>query len=643
MEEFIRKALEKQQVPQDVDELFIKVKDLVELSRSKMSNYYDMWDRIDDLSKNRRRVDEADRRAQERKEPVKMVVPLTSAQIDTFVSFAYMMFTQREVFFEMFGGGSEDYQAAKFAEALLQRDLEESNFLGYTLSAFLNNVAKFNLGVVKHGWVEDTVYQEAQPTMQEGPDGMMVPNMQEAGEMTQEVVFAGNKIINVSPYRFFPDPRFPVSRFQEGEFCASEDDFSPMRMKRLVKDGVFAGVEHVNKISQELLTTRRTTFDQNIVKKGGLTNIEDNFIVTEIEVELIPEEHTIDGTKLGDEDYPVKFLINYANDDRIVSIERQGYAHGNFLYRIGQYSPDDNELIGESLPGLLDKLQDAVSWFINSRITSVRKVIDNRLVVDPRGIDVRALKKRDPILFLKPEAQGGDVRRYLQQLQVSDVTSGNLNDVSVLSNLAKEATGLNENLIGQFSPGRRSAAESRMVNNSAVSRIKRIIDGIWHTTLKPLAKDMVANHRAFLDAEQLIQVYGLMEFMNPEVQQGAQQFMNVSKAQLHGNYDVMVYDGTLPSQREVNASGLQELLNVVMQSPEMAMQMGIGPNQIKLIFKEIIRLRGLKNVDRFFGITQNAGFGQPGGAPQGSTPAQAAAGQPMVSPTSRVDQGGGGV
>jgi hypothetical protein len=417
--------------------------------------------------------------------------------------------------------------------------------------------------------------------------------------------------MNVSPYRWFPDPRFPLSRFQEGEFCGSEDEYSYMRMRMLQKQGVIAGLDHVQELDLNLVNERRISFhDYTSSNQSPSINMKDTYIVTEVEKEIIPAETEFDGQALGEEDYPVKWLFWYANDDRIIRAEKQGYGHCNFLYRIGQYMTDDIEFIAPGMPELIERMQEAVSWFINSRITSVRKVIDNRFIVDPRGVDMKALKNRDPIIQLHANAQGTDVRRWIQQLNVQDVTTGHIGDVQNLMSYAKETTGLNENLLGQYAAGRRSAREAGAVNANATGRVKKVVDSIWHSGLKRLAGDMIKNHQMYLDAEQLVKVIGTGKASTPAGQQGATQFLNVTKADIVGKYDFKVYDGTLPSEKYMQGEGLQGLLEIIMGAPELFMQLGYTPEIIHEIIMESLTLRGIKNVERF--RAQAVGLAQPG-------------------------------
>lgn len=602
MKEEHLKLLEKESLHEDIQELFNKCKSLIEVSRNRMSTYYAQWDLNDSISKNRMYEDAQDRRSKERKEPRKMVVPLTASQIDTFVSFAYMVLTQRENIYELEGTSIEDVDAARIASALLERDLHKSNFRGDALLQALQNTAKFNLGVLKHSWHKEAYFEEQEIVGQ--VENMLndidIPSVQT--ETVEKVTFLGNKIISVSPYKFFPDPRFPITRLQEGEFCGSEDEYSKTRLEMLQRQGVIAGLEYVQEINEGAAKNRRLGLRgfSNNANHRGANDLKETYVLTEVQIDLIPKDTMFGGKALGPEDYPVKYVMWYLNDNRPVAFFELAYGHNNFTYRPMQYNLDDTEFIGPALPDLLEKIQEAVSWFINSRITSVRKVIDNKLIVDPRGIDLKGLQNRDPILLLKPAAQGGDVNRYIKQLNVNDVTTNHLNDVAALNDIGKTVSGLTENLLGQFASGRRSATEARQVNANATARVKKIVDSIWHTAIEPMGRDMLANHRSYLDVPQLIKVIGSGNIIaDPRLQDGVFSFMNVTKDHIQGNFDFSVYDGTLPSEKQQNAHGLQELLNILMSNPEVFAQLGYTPDIIHHIIIDILEARGVKNARKY--------------------------------------------
>ena len=133
MNDAVIKILSQKEEPKELTEFRTRLQDLVKMSRNTMSEYYPIWDRNDRVYRGERTPDEQDKKAQKRNEPAKVFVPLTHTQVQTFVSFATTLLTQREYFFEMNGSGVEDVKPAKLAQATIQRDLEYNKFEGVLL------------------------------------------------------------------------------------------------------------------------------------------------------------------------------------------------------------------------------------------------------------------------------------------------------------------------------------------------------------------------------------------------------------------------------------------------------------------------------------------------------------------------------
>jgi hypothetical protein len=295
---------------------------------------------------------------------------------------------------------------------------------------------------------------------------------------------------------------------------------------------------------------------------------------------------------MGPEDYPVKWMIWYVNDNRIVKAEPLGYIHDQYTYDVAEFSPDMHNLLNDGLCGTIDMLQGVISWFINSHITSVRKTIQNWLVVDPRGINMDDLNKRSSVLRVSDSAPAGSgVDRWIKQLTVQDVTQGHVQDSQFLFSLLQIVTGINDNALGQFHSGRRSATEARNVNVAAASRLKVIAQLAFRTALEPMARKMLSNLRDGLDVPTFVKLVGPSSAPNSFVQ-----FTKVAKADLVGEYDFEVFDGTLPTERFNQAETLQELVTMVMQNPQAMQFLGYDPRKL---VREILELRGTKNPERF--------------------------------------------
>src|SRR3989304_6078780 len=77
--------------------------------------------------------DEEDKKAAERGEPIKIIYPVTYAQIQTTLS-ALMSVYGRRPFFELEGRGPESYRASKLMELELQYQLDQ---IGSSLTWYL--------------------------------------------------------------------------------------------------------------------------------------------------------------------------------------------------------------------------------------------------------------------------------------------------------------------------------------------------------------------------------------------------------------------------------------------------------------------------------------------------------------------------
>ena len=614
--------------PKELTDFAQTLKDLLQMSRTEMKKYYDQWDYFDQVYRGERKVDQQDVKARARGEPEKMIIPLTFSQVETFCSFGYSTFNQRDTFYSFIASGQEDEQPAKMAEALLEQNLTYNKFKATKLNQMLTDAAKYGLCVTKESWTNDEV-----------PEVTQVPDMEASAEVRADMAqpvqpkmktevkynskYQGNKIVNVSPYRFFPDCRLPLTRWSEGEFAADEVEESKVRIQELEsKFGLVAGSEFVSQLGEQSFDGRRLTFFNKAGSATATNPVQNDryYLLTEYQIKINPSQVKIDGDKVINKDVNCEqvYLVWVLNDDRIVRISEAGYAHEEFSYNVAQFFDDQGRFINLGLCEVLSALQDTATWFLNSRIASVRKTIFNQLVVDPAGVEIDDIVKRSPVIRLKQGRAGSGVDTWVKQLQVNDVTQGHLQDVNMLQGLAQNASGINENLLGQFSPGRRSAKEASNVANYAASRLIKILACIWESSLAPMGKKMLSNLRQGLDLPTLVRMYGQINTqrdmtsanalfqqvppMAPPPQPGMPapapmyQMKAVTKADIVGSYDFNVFNGTLPSQRQAMASVLLEYLQTAMKDPRITMLTGLDPT---LMLLEAFELLGIKNVQRF--------------------------------------------
>lgn len=592
-------------------------KSLVEMSRGDMAKYYDRWEACELVYRGERYADEEDKKACKTGAPSKIVVPLTYAQIQTFVAFGMGLLQQREHFYELEGTGEEDHKAAKLGEALLDQNLEYNQFTTL-LYQLLLNVGRFSVGVLKHSWVKETEsvwVEEEVPQPRFAPMRLLgqlfnpAPRSPETRQVRKDqVAYMGNKIESVSPYCFYPDTRFPLSDFQRGEFCASESEVSMSSLRKMQRDDVYAGIDFIPKMSSDRWAKRpgrRFGHYRNETNTTAKGQLESTVIVTAVQVELTPNKFRLsDGSFMGDSGVPEKWIVEYANDNRVIRAEPLGYEHNHYTYTVAQFSPDEQSLVNETIADMVGHLQAVIDWFINAHITNVRKHISNRLVVDPAGVMFEDIRDHKPVIRLKPNAANAGVERFVKQLQVSDVTRGHIGDVQTLMQFVFMTTAISDNNMGQVNTGRRSAREVSNTANASGQRLRTVIKLIFDGALKPMGKDMLSNLRDGLDEDVFVTVSGSAfpdwdayeHFKMPD----GRVKVKINRTHLSGRFDFKVFEGILPSDKYAQAETIENTLLALMKNPQglpiLTQVLGYDP---KKLFTEVLELRGIKHPDRF--------------------------------------------
>jgi hypothetical protein len=166
-----------------------------------------------------------------------------------------------------------------------------------------------------------------------------------------------------------------------------------------------------------------------------------------------------------------------------------------------------------------------------------------------------------------------------------------MRDSQELHSLVQLTTGINDNALGQYHIGRRSATEARNVNTATAARLKIGALMLFRQMYEPMARQMLSNHKQGLDAATFVKVMG--ELADP---MGYQQFVEVTRDDLIGNYDFEVFDGTTQSERGVQAQALQDFLTEYLRNPQLVPILGYDPQKL---VEEWLELRGIRSPKRF--------------------------------------------
>lgn len=598
---------------QDHNTLLDHIKAMVKQSRITSSNHFDAWDYNDLIFRSRRIIDKEDRSAMLKGNTAKMIVPLTYSQVMTFVAFCVQTLQQNKRFWTLEEVNSRFNPLREPIELVLERDIRRNGWNAFLVQFFLD-VARFSVGAAEVCYDEEYKYMKMPKTQPvQGPFGTNAT--QTTYDYQPICTFEGNRVRPVSPYRFLPDYRIPLERYQQGDFCGSEEMWTMSSLRGCSLD--LFNLDFIPKLTVREFDDRKMVSRVDEIPVRQNNNMGDGgqmspdaymksgtVIVTKMVADIIPNEFTVKGKKvLGNQKFPLRYVVWYANDKTVIRFEEANYLHGMFPYICAQYIPDQHKPINEGLSDVCDQITEYITWLANTHKASQANALESKWIVDPTGIDIKTLESRSPYIFTKRSAANMGVDRYIKQFITQDVTSGTPQEIQIFKELLEAVTGNSAFMQGQSSPGRRSATQDQVVTQGAAARAKTTLSTIWDGAFVPLGRQFLANNRQEMTLERFIDIVGdrpCGNKINPQTQQywttqEVFQLFQGDPQQIATDEAFFIFDGTSPAEKSYLAQSLQEVFIEMLQNPVISQVMGYGPAELRQLFDDIYNLRGVTN------------------------------------------------
>jgi hypothetical protein len=411
------------------------------------------------------------------------------------------------------------------------------------------------------------------------------------------VGYEGNRLYNVRPYDFFPDPRFSIFEFQKGEFCGRDTNASFLS---LAADG------YINlKFAQKTAATK---------SGGGGLNVEGEG-TAHMDRAVQPDEEQGPGVKtanvhemvikvvpsvwgLSDSKSPEKWVFTLANMNTVIGARPLGLYHDKFPFAVVEYGMGASEFVKLSMIDVIKPLTDTLSWLFNVHFFNVRKALNDVRVVDPSRVTMSDVLRPGAggVIKLKPTAYGTDARQAVHQLEVRDVTQMHLRDSSFVEGMIQKVTGVAENVMGMVNTsGRKTATEVRTSTGFSTNRLKTPAEYASAVGWGPMSQMMLQNTQQLYDDEKMFRVAGSLLSEGRKGPDGQPiSAIDVSPETLAGFYDFVPVDGSLPVDRLAQANMWKELLVQLGSVPGLALEWDIGG-----MLAHVMKLTGERNIDRF--------------------------------------------
>lgn len=518
-------------------------------------------------------------------------LPYTYALLMSAHTYITSVFFARNPIHQFSGRHGESEQQVQALEALISYQATVGRFLG-PYFIWMYDMLKYGIGILEEYWEYQTI-QFA--TIQEQMDEFGTPQKMQI--RTQIPGYQGNKVCNISPWDFLPDPRVPVGRFQEGEFCAVRKRLSWETIVRRKVQGYYMNVEHITKGSSgkdDTIKANRSGSQLERPEDLGL-DIDDGSdqphpaIVNsyEVHVNVIPKEWG-----LGDSDFPEKWVFTITGDMAlIIGAQPHGAMHGQFPFAVLESEVEGYGSWNRGLPSVVEPIQNTVDWLINTHFFNVRAAMNNQFILDPSKIVAKDAETAGAgfIWRLRPEAYGQDIRTFFHQIPVQDMTRGHVADMQLMFGVGEKMTGINDQIMGALSAGgRRTATEVRTSTGFGVNRLKTLAEYASATGFSDHSQRLVQSSQQYFDATKKLRIVGDL------AQEAGPQFLDVTPDAITGFYDFVPVDGTLPVDRLAQANLWKDILMQMRSMPTLMLQYDLGR-----IFAWVASLAGVRNVNRF--------------------------------------------
>jgi len=526
----------------------------------------------------------------------RIVMPYSFANLETMLTYMMTAFLQDPIL-KYEGVGPDDQLGAMKMQLLIKLHSRRSN-MGLALHTMFRDAFSYGIGVVAPKW--DRQYGRNMKVKRSGfniLNEVFVLENESRYKGSREVIYEGNALDNVDPYRFLPDPNTAIHEVQNMEYVGWYDRTNLMQILRRERDSKmhFNGkyVRHIDGLSSYLFEDGPNNRPRgNKDNRSAQTNnpVDETYMY----IDLVPKDWN-----LGDGEHPEKWMFSLAGDQVITSAQPLQHIHGDYPVAVAAPDYDGYGTAPVSRMELISDLQTVVDFLYTSHIQNVRKTVNNQLIVDPTKINIHDVMNPEPgkVIRTRRASWNDDpVNSGIKQLDVRDVTSQNISDASFLDNLMQQATGASDSLQGRVPTrtSRISASEIQGARSSGGSRMEKVAHIISMQVMSPIGRQFASNAQQYMSEAHWVKAVGdyankLREDYGIEPENNR---IQVRPTDLVVDYDLLVNDGTIPGNQD--AEVMTQLYQTLAQNPKVAQNFSMVR-----IFKHIFRQLGVKNVDQF--------------------------------------------
>lgn len=413
------------------------------------------------------------------------------------------------------------------------------------------------------------------------------------GKITHE----GSYLIPLDPYRTLFDPSVPMHLVQDANYIGWVETVSISKLVELVKTGYFAEFKELKDV---INNPSSFCFDSlRYCKRSMITDSKALDIIT-IYANVIPSEFGL-GTSI----MPEKWLFCLLGNQVLIKAVPLGMEHNQFPVIVCAPDFDDFDFNATSRTGMMTGMQSLIDWLFETHIKSTTRALQNRIIVDPEAINLKDVLENDTFIRVRPTARGRDLRTFVHQLNIQDVTSNYYTDIAQTMSIMEKTSGVDAASTGQLrqsGPERLTSQEFLGTLAAAKGRLGRMAQLMADQIFPQLGMLMAYNTQKMMSKEVLVKITGRWEqelsLLYPN------KSATVSASQLNVNFDVASYEGSRTS--ESSAEMWYKILELMSTNQLLSQSFDLTK-----VFTHLVQSMGVKDVESFLPKQQQEQQEQP--------------------------------
>lgn len=571
-----------------------------QISRSAIQNRFSSWQEVDkmltayiDLSESEKALKASDITV-----PVSIVLPLSYATLEILLTYLTAAFLDDPIF-RYSGRNPEDEIGAALLELLISIQTQKGK-AGMHLHTIFRDMFAYGFGIGAPTWVQKFGYKRVRSGrgLTSDPFDRFVA-VDQSSQRVEALLYEGNKLAAIDPYHFLPDPHTPISDLQESEFVGWITRTNINNLLRLESSSdTFFNCQYVKHIDGTSVLGQNESFrDRYLVQPDSSTNQSSLNPVDIIwmYMDIIPNEMSIDGKRLGDAKRPEKWMFAIAGDSIVIAATPTNYDHAMYPVAAAVCDFDGHSISPMSRLEMTHGMSTLINFLVNSHITNVRKAINDMFVVDPTLVNMKdlATPKAGKIIRTHKKVWGQGVQHLVEQLKVTDVTQAHMRDVVMMTEYFNKIGGAVDPLSGQMQAKageRRTAEEYRGTRSAALTRLERAARITSMQLMQDLGVLFASHTQQFMQESTYVKAIG--DYEELLMKEYGRTSALVSPFDIMIDYDIVVGDGSIPNTGDPSAWA--EIFKTVATDETLRKEF-----DIVRIFKHWARLTGAKNLSEF--------------------------------------------